>query len=68
MKEDGLIFVVGRLKKLSGVVILVDKRLLSDKRTIFSRSLENEPKVRNRAIVFQVMAGQGCPSLEGEIR
>ena len=47
---------------------LVDKWLLSDERTIFSRSLENEPKVRNRARVFRVMAGQGCPSLEGEIR
>ena len=42
MKEDGLIFVVGavgRLEKLSGVVILVDKQLLSDKRTIFVKEL-----------------------------
>ena len=59
---------VGRLEKLNGVVILVDKRLLSGRRTIFSRSLENEPKVRDRAIVFQVMAGQGCSSSEGDER
>ena len=34
----------------------------------FPKKLENEQQVRDRAIVFQVMAGQGCSSSEGDER